>query len=172
MFVSKNLVYGCNIKSWVVAFDIFRNCRVLFISAFRCLWVLVFCLMWSFRLLCMQLTWLGRKDGLVCGLNQIQFMLFICSGLACLFCFLAFGLDNWSHCMYIMDSMDFHVSHIYREDNACVDQLAREALTLSAPWWCFLCSFFFFWLWPQVFEVLYLNLIFSSSFLFLSNVLY
>lgn len=59
----------------------FETVKVLFMSSFRFLWVFVFHLMRSFRLLCMQLTWLGRRDELVCGLNHIQLMLFICSGL-------------------------------------------------------------------------------------------
>lgn len=41
----------------------------------------------------------------------------------------------WSRCLCILDSLDIRVSHIYREGNACVDQLASEGLSFSASWW-------------------------------------
>lgn len=45
-------------------------------------------------------------------------------------------LNRWSNCIYITKSMDFKVSHIYKEGNTCVDSLASYGLIIP--------DFFFF----------------------------
>lgn len=39
--------------------------------------------------------------------------------------------NRWSNCLNITSSMNFIVSHIFREGNACADALANIDLTLD-----------------------------------------
>ncbi|GAU13228.1 hypothetical protein TSUD_245980 [Trifolium subterraneum] len=47
--------------------------------------------------------------------------------------------NRWENCIYLTFSMDFFVSHIYREGNSCADAMANLGLSLSHTsthsWW-------------------------------------
>jgi len=39
--------------------------------------------------------------------------------------------NRWNNCMHIISNMNFLVSHVYREENCCVDALVNLGLTLD-----------------------------------------
>lgn len=50
--------------------------------------------------------------------------------------------NRWRNCLYLVSKMSFHVSHIYREGNACVDSLASKGFVIrNFFWWNHLPSF-------------------------------
>jgi len=40
--------------------------------------------------------------------------------------------NRWKNCLLVISQMNFLVSHIYREGNACADALANIGLTLDS----------------------------------------
>lgn len=43
--------------------------------------------------------------------------------------------NRWSNCIHLISSMNFHVSHIYREGNKCADHLANLGLSTASHAW-------------------------------------
>lgn len=43
--------------------------------------------------------------------------------------------NRWDNCLFLLSRFNFKVSHIYREDNHCADQLANLGLTLPSYSW-------------------------------------
>jgi ribonuclease HI len=41
--------------------------------------------------------------------------------------------NRWNNCMHSITTMNFLISHIYRERNGCADTLANIGLTLVHP---------------------------------------
>ncbi|CAJ2641500.1 unnamed protein product [Trifolium pratense] len=45
--------------------------------------------------------------------------------------------NRWDNCLLLISSMNFFVSHIYREGNTCADKFANLGLSiLTLNWWC------------------------------------
>jgi len=43
--------------------------------------------------------------------------------------------NRWSNCIHLLSSMNFHVSHIYREGNKCADSIASLGLSIVSHVW-------------------------------------
>ena len=43
--------------------------------------------------------------------------------------------NRWDNCLFLLSSFNFCVTHIYKEDNQCADQLANLGLTLPSYSW-------------------------------------
>jgi len=43
--------------------------------------------------------------------------------------------NRWDNCLHLLSYFNFNITHIYREGNTCVDQLATIGLSLSSHFW-------------------------------------
>jgi len=43
--------------------------------------------------------------------------------------------NRWSNCLHLINTMQFYVTHIYREGNKCADTLANYGLNITSYYW-------------------------------------